>query len=102
MLGGVGVAGLAAGSYFGVTAISNKNSGNAHCSGKLCDARGLSLESDAHTDATISTIAFAAGAVALAAGAYLVLTAPSSQSAQLQVGPLMLARGGGAAAAVTW
>jgi len=102
VVGGVGVVGIGLGSYFGVTAISNKNSGNAHCSGKLCDPQGLSLESDAHTDAAISTVAFAVGAVALAAGAYFVISAPTSQSAQLKVGPLMLARGGGAAAEVTW
>jgi len=102
VLGGVGVVGIGFGSYFGAAAISNKNSGNAHCSGKFCDAQGLSDESNAHTDAAVSTVAFAVGIVALAAGAYFVLAAPSSQSAQLQVGPLMLARGGGAAAQVTW
>ena len=94
--------GLGLGSYFGVTAISNKNSGNAHCSGKLCDAQGLSLESSAHKDATVSTVAFAVGVAALAAGAYFVIAAPSSRSAQLHVGPMVLARGGGAAAEVTW
>jgi hypothetical protein len=102
VLGGVGVVGVGLGSYFGVAAISKKNSGNAHCTGKLCDAQGLSLESDAHTDATVSTVAFAVGAAALAAGAYFVLTAPASQSARLQVGPAFFARGGGAAAEVTW
>jgi hypothetical protein len=102
VLGGVGVVGIGLGSYFGVTAISNKNSGNAHCSGKFCDPQGLSDESDAHSAATVSTVAFAVGAVALAAGAYFVFTAPSSQSARLEVGPLVLARGGGAAAGVTW
>lgn len=102
VLGGVGVVGVGVGSYFGVTAISKKNSGNAHCTGKLCDSQGLSLESDAHTDGAVSTVAFAVGAVALAAGAYFVITAPASQSAQLQVGPVLLAHGGGAAAEVTW
>jgi tetratricopeptide (TPR) repeat protein len=102
VLGGVGVVGLGLGSYFGVTAISNKNSGAAHCSGKLCDPQGLSLESDAHTDAAVSTVAFAVGVAALAAGAYFVLAAPGSQSAQLRVGPMVLARGGGASAGVTW
>jgi hypothetical protein len=102
VVGGVGIVGVGLGSYFGVAALSSKNDGNAHCSGKFCDAQGLSLESDAHSKATVSTIAFAVGAVALAAGVYLVVTAPSQQAAQLRVGPMVVGRGGGAAAEVTW
>jgi hypothetical protein len=38
----------------------------------------------------------------VAAGVYFVVTSPTPQSAQLQLGPMMLAHGGGAAAEVTW
>ncbi|MGH7296324.1 MAG: hypothetical protein ACRELB_15400, partial [Polyangiaceae bacterium] len=100
--GGVGIVGVGLGAIFGASAISSKNAGTSHCSGKFCDAKGLSDESSAHSQATLSTVFFAVGAVALAAGAYLVLTSPTSRSAQIRVAPLVLARGSGAAAEVTW
>jgi serine/threonine-protein kinase len=102
VVGAAGIVGVGVGSYFGVAAISSKNDGAAHCSGKFCDAQGLSDENDAHTKATVSTVAFAVGAVALAAGAYLVLAAPSKSAAQLRLAPVVLARGSGAAAEVIW
>jgi hypothetical protein len=98
----VGIVGVGLGAAFGAAALSSKSAGDSHCAGKFCDAKGLSDESSAHSQATLSTVFFAIGAVALGAGAYLVLTSPSSQSAQVRVAPLVLARGTGAAAEVTW
>ena len=102
VVGGVGIVGVGLGAAFGAGALSSKSAGNSHCSGKFCDSQGLSDENSAHSQATLSTVFFAVGAVALAAGAYLVLTSPSSQSAQVRVAPVVLARGSGAMAEVAW
>jgi hypothetical protein len=76
-LAGGGVA-LLAGGYFGLHAASKKSDAEQHCSGRYCDAEGLSLQDDAHVAATVSTIAFLLGIAAAGAGAYLYLTAPRS------------------------
>jgi hypothetical protein len=101
VLGGVGIVGLGVGTAFGIAAIGSKNTVSSHCTGKFCDAQGLSADSSAHSQATLSTVGFAVGVVALGAGAFFVLTTPSHATA-LRVSPLMTARGGGAAAEVTW
>jgi hypothetical protein len=75
-LAGVGAAGIVAGSIFGVLTFTQKSAGDSHCAGMYCDSSGLSSESAAHTSATISTVAFAIGLVAIAADAVLVLTRP--------------------------
>ena len=46
-----------------------------------CDARGVELGAQAHDAATFSTIAFGAGAAALAAGVVVFVTAPSPKGA---------------------
>jgi len=68
---GVGVAGLAVGGVFGLRTLSDKSDRDAHCAGSGCDARGVQLDHDARTHATISTIGFGAGALCIAAGAVL-------------------------------
>lgn len=71
--GGLGVAGLVAGSVFGLMAMSAKNSGN--CDGDLCDA---GTRDKTYPYATASTIGFIAGAVLVAAGTVVVLLSPSN------------------------
>jgi hypothetical protein len=78
---GVGVAGVAVGSAFGLVAMSKNNEalGPQNCrTSTLCNQTGLSLTSDAKNDATLSTIAFGVGAAGLVAGAVLWLTAPKT------------------------
>lgn len=90
---GVGAAGLGVGAFFGVQAMNKKS--DAGCDGSTCpDEPSASLYEDAQSAGTISTIAFAVGGVALAAGAVLYLTAPSGAEssaggfrAQASVGP---------------
>src|SRR5580700_5547633 len=42
IVGGVGIAALATGTYFGIRALENRNESNAHCDGSLCaDAAGV-------------------------------------------------------------
>jgi len=78
----VGVGGLIVGTVFGLGAKPTYD--KAVKDPKLCPTpatcypEGVRLVKQAQTDATIATIAFAAGGVALAGGVVLLLTAPSS------------------------
>jgi hypothetical protein len=95
VVAGVGVVGVALGSYAGVSALGKNSDSNAgHCSGNTCDAMGVSLRKDAVSAGNRSTVAFIAGGVAIAGGAVLWFTAPSSH---LQVGPAVGAGAYGAA-----
>jgi hypothetical protein len=79
VLGGVGIGGLVLGAVFGAQAIAKDGDADNNCrpdDPTLCTQRGLDLADDASTAATVSTIAFAAGGVALLAGGLLFFTAP--------------------------
>ena len=107
-LAGVGVAGLAVGSVFGLEAISQKNASHAdgHCNASGCDGTGTSLRNQAISDATVSTIAFGAGLAAVAAGVIVWLTAPSAApragSTGLTVVPAIGAGSAGAVVLGAW
>lgn len=75
ILGGVGIVGLGVGAYFGIRAFSQQGIVEDNCEAGLCNREGFEADSDAHTSATVSTIAFAAGAALTAGGAVLFLTA---------------------------
>jgi hypothetical protein len=78
---GVGVVGVVLGSVFGLQAKSKNDQAlqSQNCrTSSVCDQQGLNLTNDAKNSATISTIAFAVGGVAVAGGLVLWLTAPSS------------------------
>jgi hypothetical protein len=81
VVGGVGVLGVAAGTVFGLLASSKWSDSKNECgsSSSLClgnRAQAVSDHDAAATDATVSTVAFAAGGAAIAAGAFLFFTAP--------------------------
>ena len=80
VVGGVGVAGLAAGAVTGLIAIGkNSDSKNACPNDGACNnAEAIDANDGAKTFGTISTIGFIAGGACLAAGAILIFTAPSS------------------------
>jgi len=93
---GVGVAGAAAGTYFGVAAIDDKNRLEAQCAGKVCALSSQSLLSRAHGEALGSTIGVAVGAAGLVTGGlYIVFTRskhnPQKPAMGLVVGPGTLA-----------
>jgi hypothetical protein len=78
---GVGVAGLAVGTIFGLKASSKNDDAASHgSSNNVCDADGIRLDSDGRDAATVSTIAFIAGGVLAAGGLVVVLTAPHAPS----------------------
>jgi hypothetical protein len=96
VIGGVGLAGVVAGSILGAVAISKNNDAQGHCLGSVCDASGYSSGNGATQAATASTIAFIAGGVLAATGILLLVTSPSSStSARIAVTPAL---GPGAAA----
>ncbi len=79
VLAGAGVVGIGIGSWFGLSARSTHNDALAYCDPSLhCSPRGLELDHQARSKATVSTIAFGAGAALLAGGLVLWLTAPDS------------------------
>jgi hypothetical protein len=77
-VGGAGVVAIGVGAYFGFSAIGKAKESEEHCSGSLCSPRGLEISDDANRAATIANVAIGLGLVAVGAGTYLVLTAPSA------------------------
>ena len=77
---GVGVAGAAVGTIFGLRARSQNEDSAPHCGGNVCDSEGVALRDDALDSATVSTVAFGVGAAALVGGLVLFVTAPSKDS----------------------
>ena len=78
--GGVGLAGIAVGSVFGLMASSEWSAQQSACaSASNCPyyAGAVTHHSNMSTDATISTWTFIGGGVLLASGALLFMTAPS-------------------------
>jgi hypothetical protein len=69
---GTGVAGVAAGSVLGLAAKHDLDQSRPLCPRNLCDSAGLSLNQQARRAATASTVAFAVGVAAAAAGAFLL------------------------------
>jgi hypothetical protein len=82
--GGVGVAGLAVGTIFGILASSSWKSAQSDCPGHTgCGSQAMNEHSTAVTDATVSTVGFIAGGVLAATGVVLYLTAPKSGAPQV-------------------
>lgn len=78
VVGGVGVAAVAVGSVFGILTLSAASDAEANddlCPDKKCSDAGLDQIDGAETKAWVANIAIGAGAIAIAAGVVLVLTA---------------------------
>jgi hypothetical protein len=80
VVGGVGVAGIAVGSVFGLSAFSKHDQAAAVCDPECHDQTGLNLKADAKAAGNLSTIAFAVGAVGLVGGAVLWFTAAPAKA----------------------
>jgi Tfp pilus assembly protein PilF len=96
--GGVGVAAIGVGAFFGLRAFANKDMAEKACGASFCLPAGDDAKSAMKTDEVVSTIGFVAGAAALGAGLYLVLTSrrPEPHVARLEitVAPRALTIGG--------
>jgi hypothetical protein len=95
VLGGVGVAGLATGAVTGLLALDRASTVKAHCPGLACDPQGLSAASQGQWLASTSTIAFIAGGVLVAAGAYFVFFG-GPRSSGVALAPAIGPQSGGA------
>ncbi|UQA62110.1 tetratricopeptide repeat protein [Polyangium aurulentum] len=102
-VGGVGIAGIVVGAVFGVQAAATLEQSNPHCKDldpDPCDAEGVRLRDRSNREAWASNISIGVGAVAVAGGLVLFLTAPRGkseprQSGRLAVIPLAGTTGGG-------
>src|SRR5262249_24856792 len=81
-LGGAALVAAGVGAAFGVVAIHKVDSSNEgnHCIDDRCDAVGARLRDDARSPAALSTAFIVGGAVAIAAGVVLYLTAPRART----------------------
>ncbi|MCB9584462.1 MAG: hypothetical protein H6718_03650 [Polyangiaceae bacterium] len=80
VVGVVGLLGVGAGTFFGLQASSKNSEADDNCRGAdptQCSQKGVDLGQEAQDAATLSTIAFGVGALALAGGIVLYATAPS-------------------------
>jgi hypothetical protein len=75
---GVGVAGVAVGSVFGVLTLGKKSDVEAHCKPN-CDGTGTDAQSAGKTFSTVSTVSFIAGGVLLAGGITLIVISPKAE-----------------------
>jgi hypothetical protein len=81
-VGGLGLAGIVAGSVFGLMTAAEINQQKSNCASPTnCPNHGqaLSDHSTGSTDGTISTVAFVAGGVLLATGGILFFTGGRSE-----------------------
>jgi hypothetical protein len=89
VVAGVGIAGVAVGVTFGALALSKNSSSDSYCNvggvKDACYAQGVSLRSDAVTFGNVSTAFLIVGGAAIATGAVIFITAPSS-GARARVG----------------
>ena len=78
VVGGVGAAGVVVGSVFGILSKATYDTALNHCNGDptQCNSEGFEGGKTAHSQATVSTIAFIAGGALLGGGALLYFTAP--------------------------
>jgi hypothetical protein len=83
VVGAAGVVGLAVSGVFALVANSKNKDSKTHCpqSPTLCDQTGVDLRGEALSAGDAATVALGIGAVALAGGAVLWLTAPSRTAA---------------------
>jgi hypothetical protein len=78
VVAGAGVVGMGIATGIGLAAKSHYDDSKGHCTGNLCDAQGGAIRDDARSTGNVGTVVFVVGAVALAGGVVLWLTAPSS------------------------
>jgi hypothetical protein len=83
VLGGIGLAGLAAGGVTGAIVLSERSVIREHCPDHECrDQKGLNAVDRAQTLGLISTISFGVGMAGLTTGAILLLSDSSAKSAR--------------------
>jgi hypothetical protein len=80
VIGGVGLVGLGAATYFGVTSKSKMDDSGKYCDGDVCrEQAGLDLRHDAVAFQTAAYVSAGVGAAALIGGVVLFVTAPKDE-----------------------
>jgi hypothetical protein len=83
VVGGVGLVGAGLGTYFGLQSKSKLDEAETYCDGSNCtDPKGVTLGDDAYTAGNISTVGMVVGALGLAGGVVLWVTAPKSSQTE--------------------
>jgi hypothetical protein len=103
--GGIGVAGIVVGSVTGALVLAKRDSVSTHCPEHRCDPQGLDELGSARTLATVSTVAFVAGAIGLASATVLFVwrsASPASASASMHLSVGSVSSGAGAALGGVW
>jgi hypothetical protein len=91
IVGGIGITGVLVGSVTGIMVLAKKPDVDEYCRDvggdrAECKAEGLRAADSARNLGTVSTIAFATGAVGLAAGITLLVTEPAQSSSGTRPG----------------
>jgi hypothetical protein len=105
VVGGLGLAAVGVGSYFGVAAFDAEASSRDHCHATACSQEGVNYNHDASRDALVADVTLGIGAAALVAAVYLLLRKPSeSKPAPLSTALTHLAPAGraGLGLSMTW
>jgi hypothetical protein len=103
VVSGLGIVGLGIGAGFAIDSIQKRNHSKDHCTGDLCNARGVSLRDKAIQSGDVATVAGIAGGAVLLGGIILVLTAPRDEPRKeappqaVRVVPHVALNGGGIA-----
>jgi hypothetical protein len=88
VLGGIGIVGIGVGTVTGLMVLSKKSTVDDNCNAqKQCNQTGADAADSGKTLGTISGASFIIGAVALGAGAYLVLSSKEKQPTEVGIGP---------------
>ena len=100
VIGGVGMASLGVGGYFGTKAMSTWKDRKDECDGNDCSSRGLTLDADTNRYANYANVGVGVGLLGLGIGTFLVLSsgpqaAPSTDSG-VAVAPMLSPTGVGA------
>jgi hypothetical protein len=83
VVGGVGLVGVGLGTYFGLQSKSRLDEADESCDGNNCsDPQGVTAGKDAYTAGNISTVGMVVGALGLAGGVVLWVTAPKSSQTE--------------------
>lgn len=78
VVGGAGLASLAAGAGFGLASLGSRGDATEYCRGSWCVTRAGSTPDDAFHNGDAAAVATAIGAVALAGALIMIFTAPKS------------------------
>lgn len=87
VVGGIGIASIATGLAFGLSAKQAYDDSAADCDDEYCNPRGHTLRARALDRAAVSTVAVSLGALATAAGVAIWFAAPASGQQAMRIVP---------------